>query len=217
MGASLAVPVGGSLVRTFVREQGGRQVQVDVAQGNWRMGGVAEALAAQRRGETRRNVMLRPPGRKGVSTDEDHQEVKRDAQTVAATGPTLEALRRAVADVEKGAILVPRRIMRRVIKDRYGLPRLGLRLPHELCHITDRESLLRIVDAAELGPRGGADLPERVILLPQPEAEEIDAVPVASLADPYWRLLFHCRVHLDLEERMARGRSTRANCVAGCG
>ncbi len=120
-------------------------------------------------------------------------------------GPTLQELQRLVTAVEKGAILVPRRIMRRVIKDRYELPRLGLRLPHELCQITDRESLLKIVDAAELEPRGTADLPDRVILLPQPEAEEIDAVPVAGWLTRYWRLLFHCRLHLDLEERVTKG------------
>ena len=34
-------------------------------------------------------------------------------------GPTLQELQRVVTAVEKGAILVPRRIMRRVIKDRY--------------------------------------------------------------------------------------------------
>ncbi len=128
------------------------------------------------------------------------------AQTASViAGPTLQALQQAVTAVEKGAILVPRRIVRRVIKDRYDIPRFGLRLPHEQCHITDRETLLRLVDAAEMEPRGTADLPDRVILLPQPEPEEMDTVPVATWLTRYWRLLFHCRVHLDLEERVAAG------------
>ncbi|MHB8898580.1 MAG: hypothetical protein ACYC6Y_07520 [Thermoguttaceae bacterium] len=122
-----------------------------------------------------------------------------------SSGPTLQELQRAVAGVDKGAVLVPRRILRRVIKDRYGLPRLGRRLPHELCHITDRTLLLRIVEEAELGPWAGAELPERVILLPQPEPDELETVPLAGWLTRYWRLLFHCRIHLELEERLSRG------------
>jgi hypothetical protein len=127
------------------------------------------------------------------------------ANTAAASGPTLRELQRTLADVDERAILVPRRILRRVIKDQYRLPRFRLHLPHEMSHITGRQSLLNIVQEAELGPWAGAALPDRLILLPQPEADDIEAVSPASLLTRYWRLLFHSRVHLELDERAARG------------
>ncbi len=116
----------------------------------------------------------------------------------------LDDLVAALTAVDPRVRLVPPRILRRVIRHQQGLPRLRVQLAHDSSCVVRREVLLQVVDEVELDELS-AGMPEYLILLPQPEAEEILTASPASLLTRYWRLLFHCRVHLHLEEQRASG------------
>lgn len=117
---------------------------------------------------------------------------------------TLDDLQQALHQVEPRVRLLPARLLRRVIRHRHQLPRLRIRVPHDACCVIGRQTLLEIVDETELG-QTGATLPDPVILLRQPEVEELQAPP-AILLTRYWRLLFHCRIHELLDEELAAGK-----------
>ncbi len=117
---------------------------------------------------------------------------------------TLDALRRDLRSVEPAALLVEPRILRRVIRLDQRLPGLGLAVPHRKCYTLERDRLLAFVDRAELELPPEADLPPGVILLSKPTDEETldwDGAETALLR--YWRLLFHSRVHRELDRRFA--------------
>jgi hypothetical protein len=109
------------------------------------------------------------------------------------------ALERALAATETRPLLVDARLVRRVIKRHRHLPGFGLQVPHARCYWIGRAALLDIVSAAELG-RAAADLPDEVILLPRPDADE-RARPDEELLTHLWRYAFHARVHLEIERR----------------
>lgn len=90
------------------------------------------------------------------------------------------------------ALLVPSRILRRVIKKHRRLGGLGLAVPHRQSYRIDRAALMRLTTPAELGAT--AELPEDVLLFPQPEGH----VSRDELLVTYWRRLFHAQVHVEL-------------------
>ncbi len=116
---------------------------------------------------------------------------------------TVGDLERAIAEVDGGALLLPARILRRVIKEEHRLPRLRLNLPHGTSYTIAKARLLEIVDRSELDDEVVDRLPEEVILLPQPDPEELDFTPAADLLTCYWRWLFHAHVHLRLQGELA--------------
>ncbi len=100
--------------------------------------------------------------------------------------------------------------MRRVIKQDRRLAGFGLRAPHRKSYVIGRRPLLEIVEKAELGLDQQAELPEKVILLARPSPQEFADLPAADLLVRCWRLLFHARVHVALDESLAAGRLTAA-------
>ena len=102
-----------------------------------------------------------------------------------------DELQGVVRRVEPAALLVPARILRRVIKKHKGLGGLGLGVPHHKSHIIDRDTLLKIATPSELHLADGESLPERVLLMPRPE----QVLPGPALLLRYWRQLFHEEVH----------------------
>jgi hypothetical protein len=121
----------------------------------------------------------------------------------------LQALERALLATEARPLLVDARLVRRVIKRHRRLPGVGLQVPHARCYVLRRDALLEIVDRRELGP-AAADLPDDVILLPRPDADELAQTPTAELLRGCWRYAFHARVHLEIERRAAAGKLTPA-------
>ncbi len=118
---------------------------------------------------------------------------------------TLAELERAVRMADPAAFLILPRILRRVIKQDCMLAGFGLRVPHRKSYVIGRETLLQIVDKAELGLAEDAALPEKVVLLARPDPRKLAATPADDLLIRCWRLLFHARVHAALEERAASG------------
>jgi len=116
------------------------------------------------------------------------------------------ALEEAIRAVEPRAVVVRPRILRRVITQERELAGLVVRLPHRKCYVVGREALLNLVEPDELDLPPGVSVPERVILLPQPSDSKLAETPADELLLQYWRLLFHGRIHVELEERAADGR-----------
>jgi hypothetical protein len=118
---------------------------------------------------------------------------------------TLPALRRAVRDADPAAILVLPRILRRVIKQDRGLAGYLYRIPHRKSYVIDREPLLEIVDYEELGISPEEGLPDKVILLAEPHPKKLENTPAGEALLRCWRLLFHARVHLAVQQCFVLG------------
>jgi hypothetical protein len=114
-------------------------------------------------------------------------------------------LRAALQSVDPAALLVEPRIMRRVIKQDRRVAGLGLYVPHQRTYTIQRDRLLVIVDRPELNLSPAAELAPTVILLADvSDGDALEQAPLEELLHHYWRLLFHARVHIALEQRLAR-------------
>jgi hypothetical protein len=116
-------------------------------------------------------------------------------------GLTLADLDAIVAYTDPSVVLVPPRILRRVIKHDRGLGGLGLQVPHRKSYLLRSAELLRIADRAELGIDARRVLPETVLLLPRPDSGRLQRRPRGIVLLKLWRLLFHIRVHQALRAR----------------
>ncbi|MHB1422188.1 MAG: hypothetical protein ACYC3I_03110 [Gemmataceae bacterium] len=114
---------------------------------------------------------------------------------------TVDELQRLLTQIEPAALLVPPRILRRVIKRDRGLAGPGLQVPHRDSYVVARDRLLSIAAADELGLEPKRGLPPTVLLFPQPDHQPLAARGRAAMLLKYWRLLFHARVHLALQAR----------------
>ncbi len=111
---------------------------------------------------------------------------------------------------DPSCLLVPPRILRRVIKKHRSITGVGLQVPHYKSYVLSRDALLAIANRSELEIAADRPLPDTVLLLPRP-----DSVPAAGperdkLLLKYWRLLFHANVHRRLNQLAAEGRLTDA-------
>src|SRR5688572_18451735 len=129
-------------------------------------------------------------------------------ETQGIWGVTNVELEQAVAAVDRSAVLAPARIVRRVLRSDRGLTESGLKVPHRKTYFVRREALAAVVDPAEIGYASFEKLPEVVILLARPEPEQLAAMTRPSVLLKYWRLLFHARIHVELERSIAEGRLT---------
>ncbi len=102
-----------------------------------------------------------------------------------------EELAQRARAVDPTALLVPPRILRRVIKKHRGLGGLGLRVPHARSYLIDRAALLRIAGAGELGVSEVSALPDNVLLVPLPDEAALRCCPADRALRDVWRLLFH--------------------------
>src|SRR6516165_6482007 len=78
-------------------------------------------------------------------------------------------LQKLLSAVDPGALLMPPRLLRRVIKQDRDVGGVGLQVPHRKSYTIGREGLLAIVDHDELGVGKDWPLPAEVILLACPE------------------------------------------------
>jgi len=119
----------------------------------------------------------------------------------------LAEIERRLAAVEPAAFLVPERILRRVIKRHRHPISFGLRVPHYTSYVVDRRALLDIVEPTEL-PVNGRAFAATAILILQPTPEDLAELGLAGVLLRCRRLLFHARVHLTLEQKIADGKLT---------
>src|SRR5262245_40573523 len=118
-------------------------------------------------------------------------------------------LGRLLRAVDPAALLVPSRVLRRVIKRHRKLAIVGLRVPHRKSYVIGRDALLELADRDELGVEPDRELPDTVLLLERPEPEDLAATPPDDVLVVYWRLLFHARVHATVASRRLTDATVR--------
>jgi len=118
-------------------------------------------------------------------------------------------------ELDPGVVLVPRRIMRRVLTadaERGGAAAGGIwHVPHSHCWAIRGEIGLQIVTREELELPLEVPTPDWLFLLARPEPEELRALPVEQALRHFRRLLFHAKVHARLRDRIDTGRFTTAD------
>ena len=125
---------------------------------------------------------------------------------VVRSGLGLPELEQVLHAADPTAVLIPPRILRRVIKCDASIAGFGLRVPHRKTYIISRERLLSIVDPLELDLAPYVSLSDTVILLARPTPQRIATLSADELLLKYWRMLFHARVHLALDQLLAEGK-----------
>ena len=125
----------------------------------------------------------------------------------------LDELQRAVAVADPAAVLVPARILRRVIKVDRGLTWLGG--AHPTCYVIPGAALGAIVSGPELGRPPDAVWPSMALLIEQPEPEELAETDPGLILTKVWRRLFRARVEAELRRAFESGRSTAQGSTRG--
>ena len=128
------------------------------------------------------------------------------------TEPTLSpaGLADILESADPAAILVPPRLLRRLIKHDRNLMQFGLQVPHRKCYVIDRDTLLQLISLDELGLPQNRALPDSLLLIYRPDADKLAGEGVGQTLVKYWRLLFHARVHQALENKYKHGSLTDA-------
>ncbi len=121
-------------------------------------------------------------------------------------GLSIAELDDALRVTDSSVLLVSPRILRRVIKIVCDIGGIGLRVPHRKTFVIVRDQLLQTVDRAELDLPFDAPLPETVILIGRPSAEALGEMTRDEALVKFWRQLFHARVHLAMDARIADGK-----------
>ncbi|HUG93648.1 MAG TPA: hypothetical protein VML55_22605 [Planctomycetaceae bacterium] len=123
----------------------------------------------------------------------------------------LADVNRALKDVEPAAFFVPPRIMRRVIRHEHEVAGLGFQVPHRKSYVISKDRLAFLVEPDELGLEDAEEFPDVAILLAQPDEQRLPDMRLPELLTRVWRLLFHARVHLAYDRRLAAGEVTLAD------
>jgi len=118
-------------------------------------------------------------------------------------------LQRLLSNTDPAALVVPLRLLRRVIKQDRGIPGMGLQVPHRKTYVVPRDTLLAIAEPDELGLSAATELPPTVVLLGCPETWLATHTRVQALLR-YWRLLFHARIDQALDQQFADGKLTES-------
>ncbi|MCA9049564.1 MAG: hypothetical protein KDA89_12595, partial [Planctomycetaceae bacterium] len=126
------------------------------------------------------------------------------------TSSRISELRRAIERTRQDAFLVEARVIRRVMRERHGFARLSTRIPHAEVLVVDADDVRAYSHPDELGLDSYQSLPDRVILVAQPEEHELDERPIQELLLQLWGRLFHGCIDLKHARRRHDGRLTRA-------
>lgn len=138
----------------------------------------------------------RPGKREGEGRVSDSSEV---------TAIKIEDLERRLAAAEPAAILVPSRVMRRVIKQDRGIVFLGRQGNRQTSYV---------ISGASLGSMGASDWvggalpggwPETVYLLDRPEPSDLTERPAEAILADTWRRLFRARLRAEIDRKIASG------------
>ncbi len=110
---------------------------------------------------------------------------------MAATNPT--------------AVVVPPRILRRVIRTDRRLKFFGGGAPRQTSYAISGETLGAIVNGEELGRQPAQPWPERVVLIACPEPDELARADPGALLTTAWRRLFRARIQAEIRKALDRG------------
>jgi hypothetical protein len=115
----------------------------------------------------------------------------------------LADLQKTLGAADPAAVLVSPRILERIIREDCSLPNMYWNIPHAKSYVCDRHQLFRHAEQADLELEPDQVLPDTVILLAHPDAEELNNLERKMVLLKYWRRLFHSRVHLALSSLTA--------------
>jgi hypothetical protein len=116
----------------------------------------------------------------------------------------LAELADVLRQVDLAAILIRKRLLRRVLWQHTPGRVHGFGLLRREHYVINKTDLLTIVEADELAPVDAAALPEQVILLGRSNELILGPRPKRKTLQHYWRLLFRARVELAVRENFAR-------------
>ncbi len=122
----------------------------------------------------------------------------------------IDELRRALTQADPSAFLVEPRVIRRVIRERFGFAQLSSSIPHVESQIVPAEDVRHLVHPDELGLTTFSDLPDVCVLICEPDEGELDYWPMQELLQQVWRRLFHAQVDRELLD-LLRSRLNRAD------
>ncbi len=117
-------------------------------------------------------------------------------------GPGIEELRRALTHADPSAFLVEPRVIRRVIRERFGFAHLSGSIPHAESQIVPADDVRHLVHPDELGLTSFVDLPANCLLICQPDEGELEHWPMQELLQQVWRRLFHAQIDRELLRRL---------------
>ena len=127
----------------------------------------------------------------------------------------LAEVRDAVRRADPRAFLVPARIVRRAIKQsREGPGAAGFRVPHRKSFVISGANLRYLVDKDELGLTYAEDIPSYVFLLSEPKESELEGMSATDMRRWAWRLLFHARIHYEIERQLREEELTPSDIRA---
>lgn len=115
-------------------------------------------------------------------------------------------LHRSILAIEPRAFLVEPRILRRVVRQDRGVGLLTWHGTHRHSYAITSDRALRSLSPDELGLDPDELLPPVLFLLVRPDAADLETKSLEQIKLRYWRLLFHARVHAEVEQQVARGR-----------
>ncbi|RLS77618.1 MAG: hypothetical protein DWI00_05000 [Planctomycetota bacterium] len=118
------------------------------------------------------------------------------------SGPRIEELRRALSHANPSAFLVEPRVIRRVIRERFGFAHLSASIPHAESQIVLADDVRHLVHPDELGLTSFTDLPADCLLVCQPDEGELEHWPMQELLQQVWRRLFHAEIDRELLRRL---------------
>jgi hypothetical protein len=110
-----------------------------------------------------------------------------------------------VREADPAALLVPARILRRVIKRDRGLTFAGWSVTRRKSYVIAREPLRAIVAEDELVLWPESAWPRLAVLLLRPDPQDLAARPTDEVLLEYWRMLFHAQAERDVRNRFATG------------
>jgi hypothetical protein len=114
-------------------------------------------------------------------------------------------LAHALRSVDPRVVLVPARVLRRIVRGTLQIRGFFRHVPHWDGLTIATESALNFAGRDELNLADDAPLPSHLILLAEPELDPVEVIPRDRLILRYWQALFHARVQLALAETEAEG------------
>jgi hypothetical protein len=138
----------------------------------------------------------------------DSGAVREQSRTARGAAMRLAELQQALRAADPAAVLVPPRVLERILQQLYQLSGLFAELPHRKTLVIERSLLYRHVDQDDLDLEPDRLLPSVVILLARPLPNLLGNLDRETVLLEYWRLLFHAAVHRELDRRVADGRLT---------
>ena len=112
---------------------------------------------------------------------------------------TIQALRGALSAADRSAYLVEARVIRRVIRERFGFANLVMALPHTQSQVVSGEDVRKLAHPDELGLNSFESLADECLLICEPESGELDHWPLQELKQQVWRRLFHAKMDREFQ------------------